>query len=65
MAKNTKGDGSLEQNSVVVVTPDNMGKGLVWNAATKQYYVSAKDSNGVKVNPDGSVGLALSQDFSC
>ena len=62
MAKNTKGDGSLEQNGVTVVTPDNMGKGLVWNETTKQYDVSAKDSNGVKVNPDGSVGLALSPD---
>ena len=29
MTKNTKGDGSLEQNGVTVVTPDNVGKG-VW-----------------------------------
>ena len=47
---------------VKVVAPMNMGKGLVWNETTKQYDVSAKDSNGVKVNPDGSVGLALSPD---
>ena len=61
MAINTTGNtGSVV--GVTVVTPDNMGKGLVWNGATKQYYVSAKDSNGVKVNPDGSVGLALSPD---
>ena len=61
MAINTTGN----NGSVVGVTgvhPDNMGKGIVWNEQTKQYDVSAKDSNGVKVNPDGSVGLALSPD---
>lgn len=62
MAKNTKGDGSLEQNGSTVVTPDNMGKGLTYNTQTNQYDVSVRDSNGVKVNPDGSVGLALSPD---
>lgn len=62
MAKNTKGDGSLDQNGSTVVTPDNMGKGLAYNSQTNQYDVSVKDSNGVKVNPDGSVGLALSPD---
>lgn len=55
MAKNTKGDGSLEQNGVTVVTHDNVGKGLVWNEETKQYEVAlSKDqTNLIQLRDDG------------
>lgn len=62
MAKNTKGDGSLEQNGVTTVTPDNIGKGLVWNAQTKQYDVNVADSHSLTVNEHNIIGLRLSPD---
>ena len=46
MAKNTKGDGSLEQNGVIVVTPDNMGKGVWFNPATQKYEVKVSGISG-------------------
>lgn len=47
---------------VHVVAPSNMGKGLVYDETTKQYEVDAREANGVKLNPDGTVGVALSPD---
>lgn len=47
---------------IFVVTPSNMGKGLAYNESVKQYEVNARDANGVKVNPDGTVGVSLSKD---
>lgn len=47
---------------IFVVTPSNMGKGLAYNETVKQYEVNAKDANGVKLNPDGTVGVSLSKD---
>lgn len=46
MAKNTKGDGSLEQNGVTVVTPDNMGKGVWYNPTTQKYEVKLSGISG-------------------
>lgn len=46
MAKNTKGDGSLEQNGVTVVTPDNMGKGVWYNPTTQKYEVKVSGISG-------------------
>ena len=46
MAKNTKGDGSLEQNGVTVVTPDNMGKGVWYNPTTHKYEVKLSGISG-------------------
>ncbi len=46
MAKNTKGDGSLEQNGVTVVTPDNVGKGVWYNPATQKYEVKISGISG-------------------
>lgn len=46
MAKNTKGDGSLEQNGVIVVTPDNMGKGVWFNPDTQKYEVKVSGISG-------------------
>lgn len=56
-AKNT-----IVGTDVNVVAPSNMGKGLVYSETAKQYEVDARDANGVKLNPDGSVGVALSPD---
>lgn len=47
---------------VHVVATSNMGKGLAYNETAKQYEVNAQDANGVKLNPDGTVGVALSKD---
>lgn len=46
MAKNTKGDGSLEQNGVTVVTPDNVGKGVWFNPVTQKYEVKVSGISG-------------------
>lgn len=56
-AKNT-----MNGTDVFVVAPSNMGKGLAYNESVKQYEVNAQDANGVKLNPDGTVGVALSKD---
>ena len=56
-AKNT-----MNAPDVHVVAPSNMGKGLVYSEAEKKYEVDARNANGVKLNPDGSVGVALSPD---
>lgn len=58
--KNAKN--AVNAPDVHVVAPSNMGKGLVYNETVKQYEVDARDANGVKLNPDGSVGVALSPD---
>lgn len=56
-AKNT-----MNGTDVFVVAPSNMGKGLAYNESVKQYEVNAQDANGVKLNPDGTVGVAVSPD---
>ena len=42
MAKNTTGGGATI-DGVTVVHPDNMGNGLLWDEATKTYYVAVDD----------------------
>lgn len=54
--------GAAPDNDYPVVIPDNMGKGHSWNSTTNQYDIDVRDANGVKLNPDGSVGLAVSTD---
>lgn len=43
MSKHTKGNGTEDTSSVIVVTPDNIGKGLKWNASTETYEVNVGD----------------------
>lgn len=62
MAKNTKGDGSLEQNGVTVVTPDNMGKGVWYNPATKKYEVKIANNGAITINQKGELELELSKE---
>ncbi len=45
-----------------VVAPSNMGRKPYTNETVKQYEVNARDANGVKLNPDGTVGVPLSKD---
>lgn len=40
MSKHTKGNGTEDASSIIVVTPDNMGKGIKWNESTGKYDVS-------------------------
>lgn len=57
------GNGKAAPDNVYpVVVPDNMGKGHIWNAQTNKYDIDVREANGVKLNPDGSVGLAVSPD---
>lgn len=43
MSKHTKGNGTEDTSSVIVVTPDNIGKGIKWNASTETYEVNVGD----------------------
>lgn len=62
MAKNTKGDGSLESNGVTVVTPDNMGKGISYNHNTEKYEVSISTEGAITFNKKGELELELSKE---
>lgn len=61
MAKNTKGDGSLEPNGVTVVTPDNIGVGVKWNPATKKFDVNVAQNQPIVVNDNGELEVRISQ----
>lgn len=43
MSKHTKGNGTEDASSVIVVTPDNIGKGIKWNDSTGKYEVNVGD----------------------
>ena len=62
MAKNTKGDGSLEPNGVTVVTPDNVGKGLKWNSETNSFDVNVATSPSITINEHNTIGVQVSPD---
>lgn len=62
MAKNTKGDGSLESNGAIVVTPDNMGKGLSYNKESRKYEVKVANNGALNVNQIGELELELSKE---
>ena len=47
---------------VHVVTPSNMGKGLIWTDATKTYDVNVGPTSGLVMNENGEVGVKLSPD---
>lgn len=47
---------------VHVVTPSNMGKGLIWTDATKTYDVNVGQTSGLVMNENGEVGVKLSPD---
>ena len=53
MSKHTKGNGAEDAASVIVVTPDNIGKGIKWNASTKKYEVNVGD--GLEIDSTGRV----------
>lgn len=61
MAKNTKGDGSLEQNGVIVVTPDNIGKGIEWNAQTRKFDVKVAPNQPIVFNDKGELEVRVSK----
>ena len=58
MAKNTTATGSTI-DGVTVVHPDNIGKGLLWDPATKTYYV-AIDDRTFEVDELGRLKLRVS-----
>lgn len=53
MSKHTKGNGTEDTSSVIVVTPDNIGKGIKWNASTEKYEVNVGD--GLEIDRTGKV----------
>lgn len=53
MSKNTKGNGANDASAVIVVTPDNIGKGIKWNETTGKYEVNVGD--GLIINEAGEV----------
>lgn len=53
MSKHTKGNGTEDTSSVIVVTPDNIGKGIKWNASTEKYEVNVGD--GLEIDSTGKV----------
>ena len=53
MSKHTKGNGTEDTSSVIVVTPDNIGKGIKWNASTEKYEVNV--GNGLEIDSTGKV----------
>lgn len=62
MAKNTKGDGSLESNGAIVVTPDNMGKGLSYKKESQKYEVNIASNNAININQKGELEVRLSKE---
>lgn len=63
MAINTTGN----NGSVVGVTgvhPDNIGKGIKWDEATKKYVVNVKAGSGIVINDDGELEVKFSNDPS-
>ena len=63
MAKNTTATGSTI-DGVTVVHPDNIGKGIKWDEATKKYVVNVKAGSGIVINDDGELEVKLSNDPS-
>lgn len=56
-----KGDGKETTNSdIPVVAPINMGKGIKWNANTKQYDVSIAENQPIHVNDNGDLEVRVS-----
>nr|DAN20677.1 MAG TPA: hypothetical protein [Caudoviricetes sp.] len=53
MSKHTKGNGTEDSSSIIVVTPDNIGKGIKWNASTETYEVNVGD--GLEIDRTGKV----------
>lgn len=60
MAKNTTGSGSTVEGSTFV-HPDNMGKGIKWNDATKKYEVDVKEDSGIIINELGELEVRVSE----
>ena len=63
MVINTTGN----NGSVVGVTgvhPDNIGKGIKWDEATKKYVVNVKAGSGIVINDDGELEVKFSNDPS-
>ena len=63
MAKNTTATGSTI-DGVTVVHPDNIGKGIKWDEATKKYVVNVKAGSGIVINDDGELEVKFSNDPS-
>ncbi|THA00482.1 hypothetical protein D3M79_04130 [Rodentibacter pneumotropicus] len=61
MTKNTKADGTNTTNGdIPVVAPINIGKGIKWNAGTKQYDVSIAENQPIHVNDNGDLEVRVS-----
>lgn len=54
----------VNAQDVHVVTPSNMGKGLIWTDGTKTYDVNVGATGGLVMNENGEVGVKLSPDAS-
>ena len=52
----------VNAQDVHVVTPSNMGKGLIWTDSTKTYDVNVGANSGLIMNENGEVGVKLSPD---
>lgn len=52
----------VNAQDVHVVTPSNMGKGLIWTDGTKTYDVNVGATGGLVMNENGEVGVMLSPD---
>ena len=63
MTKNTTATGSVI-DGVTVVHPDNIGKGIKWDEATKKYVVNVKAGSGIIINNDGELEVKFSNDPS-
>lgn len=56
-----KGDGKETTNGdIPVVAPINIGKGIKWNAGTKQYDVSIAENQPIHVNDNGDLEVRVS-----
>lgn len=61
MSKHTKGNGTEDASSVIVVTPDNIGKGIKWNESTGKYDVSIAAGQPIRINDKNELEVQLSK----
>ena len=61
MSKHTKGNGAEDASSVIVVTPDNIGKGIKWNESTGKYDVSIAAGQPIRINDKNELEVQLSK----
>lgn len=61
MSKHTKGNGTEDASSIIVVTPDNIGKGIKWNDSTGKYDVSIAAGQPIRINDKNELEVQLSK----